>query len=278
MHHALLIDEVLEVILDECLNWSHKERRYALRQLARCCKAWKDPALDRLWCRLDDAKPLLRLLPDCGMPQRGLYTHKDLYPDTDLTTFLSYAARVKGIMHRHFLGPLASSQSPGLILLPRLSSITLWFQGCDSDRCWMVSPALRHVEVNIGFVDDSATDVASRSDAVASYLDVAKSFAPDLQTLRLRGRMTDQLNSTVASMTHLTVLTVLTSDYLGMQTLAAIATFPALRELNFHASRGCCDEFRDALAPLKGPYFPSLSLLRMRSPGPLPRRYWSSFL
>lgn len=62
MHPALLIDEILENILNHVLDWdSEKEYRWTLAQLARCCKSWKDPALDRIWKRLADMKPIVGL-------------------------------------------------------------------------------------------------------------------------------------------------------------------------------------------------------------------------
>lgn len=61
MHSALIIDEVLEAMLEHCADWSGADYRWTLCQLARCCKAWKDPALDRLWKRLDAVEPLNRL-------------------------------------------------------------------------------------------------------------------------------------------------------------------------------------------------------------------------
>lgn len=62
MHHALLIDEVLQLIFDHCVALPKSEPRWTLCQLARCCKAWKDPALDRLWSRIDGMAPLVSLL------------------------------------------------------------------------------------------------------------------------------------------------------------------------------------------------------------------------
>lgn len=64
MHCALLIDEILQDILKICSAWTEQEYRSSLCQIARCCKAWSDPALDRLWARLDSVTPLLRLLPE----------------------------------------------------------------------------------------------------------------------------------------------------------------------------------------------------------------------
>ena len=62
MHPALLIDEVLQLIFDFCADISDTEPKWTYAQLARCCRAWKDPALDRLWDRLNGVGPLLALV------------------------------------------------------------------------------------------------------------------------------------------------------------------------------------------------------------------------
>lgn len=59
MHQALLIDEIVRDIFSICAE----ERHGSLCRLARCCKSWRDPALDNLWRRLACMTPLLRLLP-----------------------------------------------------------------------------------------------------------------------------------------------------------------------------------------------------------------------
>ena len=63
MHPALCIDEVLQLIFDFCGDISDPEPKWTYAQLARCCKTWTDPALDRLWRRMGGLKPLLALLP-----------------------------------------------------------------------------------------------------------------------------------------------------------------------------------------------------------------------
>ncbi len=62
MHSALLIDEVLQLIFDFCSDLPDTEPKWTYAQLARCCRAWKDPALDRLWDRLNGVGPLLALM------------------------------------------------------------------------------------------------------------------------------------------------------------------------------------------------------------------------
>ena len=61
MHRALLIDEVLQLVFDYCAELPAAEPKWTFAQLARCCKAWKDPALDRLWVRMSGVAPLLAL-------------------------------------------------------------------------------------------------------------------------------------------------------------------------------------------------------------------------
>jgi hypothetical protein len=65
MHQVLLIDEIVQDIFELCFEYADggKEKLHDLCQVARCCKAWKDPALDRLWRRLPCVIPLLSLIP-----------------------------------------------------------------------------------------------------------------------------------------------------------------------------------------------------------------------
>ena len=88
MHTVLLIDEVLRLILDNC--WGGHEPRQTLATLARCCKAWKDPALDTLWSSITTLAPLLALKTTKQDVVGVLYRQSallkrfslSLYPDT----------------------------------------------------------------------------------------------------------------------------------------------------------------------------------------------------
>ena len=62
MHAALLVDEILESVLYHLPEWESRENRRALAQMARSCKAWKDPALDKIWMQLQGLKPLVDIL------------------------------------------------------------------------------------------------------------------------------------------------------------------------------------------------------------------------
>ncbi|KAL1941260.1 hypothetical protein VTO73DRAFT_7472 [Trametes versicolor] len=258
MHHALLIDEILQLIFDHCVALPKSEPRWTLCQLARCCKAWKDPALDRLWSRIDGMAPLVSLL------QHGEQGKTDNAAVTP--AFHAYAARVKEISH-----PTRFS-IPGVdelaTVMPRLEAVTLSFHGCMVPTAWILSDRLRRIAVNIGPARDPQT-VIDRSNAAASYLEQANLRAPDLQTLHIRGRMTESLNRAVAGLTQLRSLTIYSNCYLTRDTLTAVATFPRLQSLAIHASGISHEDFADALSRSGAPCFPALEELEIRASGAL---------
>lgn len=74
MHRALLIDEILRDIFEFCLE----SGRGTLVQVARSCKSWKDPALDKIWRRLSWVGPLLDLIPGLSYIE-GVYVSPPHY-------------------------------------------------------------------------------------------------------------------------------------------------------------------------------------------------------
>lgn len=66
MHPALLVDELLQEVFDLCC--SGNEHRKTLVQLARCCKAWKEPALRMAWETLPCVTPLMNLIVGSAIP------------------------------------------------------------------------------------------------------------------------------------------------------------------------------------------------------------------
>ncbi|KAI0730738.1 hypothetical protein C8Q76DRAFT_613165 [Earliella scabrosa] len=258
MHAALLIDEILQLVFDFCADLPKTKPGWTFAQLARCCKAWKDPALDRLWARLDGMEPLLALLPKNS--ERQLPTHA--LP----ASFLANARRVRRITHTretlsantfHDLSPI----------LPRLEHVALSFHGCMVHKTWTTSTRLKTINLTVGF-SRAAQAVVDRSNAAASFLHQAGLCAPDLHSVQLRGRMSAALNQSVAALTRLQSLTIQSSCYLSPSTFATIATFPHLRVLEVHADHIQADEFEDMLAP-ESVCFPALQELTIRTGGPL---------
>ena len=60
MHPVLLIDELLREVFDLCCL--DNEYRKTLVQLARCCQAWEEPALQKAWENLPCITPLTKLV------------------------------------------------------------------------------------------------------------------------------------------------------------------------------------------------------------------------
>lgn len=78
MHSALLIDEILENVLRNFLDWELREHRWTLAQIARSCKAWRDPALDKIWMQLDDIHPIINTL-DVSLSFSSIPCHANVY-------------------------------------------------------------------------------------------------------------------------------------------------------------------------------------------------------
>ncbi|KAL6309287.1 hypothetical protein BKA93DRAFT_350755 [Sparassis latifolia] len=260
MHAALLIDEILQVILGQCSDWPDQEYRRVLCQIAKCCRAWKDPALDRLWNRLDNIEPLLRLLP-MQLLRRNASLNYNVHVD-NLANFRTYASRVRHVTHRGALpvSPLLQS----IILMPKLSHVVLRGEGCEVAPCFKTSRALRHLNITLNHYNkERPHSMLLRSYAVATYLDSLNAWDVDLQTLRLRGRLSAQLSMTLASLTTLRTLLLYAGDSLTAQMLLAIANFPRLRRLDVQATHINPSTFFETLSPSAPPLFPTLQNLKI---------------
>ncbi|KAI0697822.1 hypothetical protein C8T65DRAFT_729326 [Cerioporus squamosus] len=252
---ASTVDEVLQLIFDFCSDLPDTEPKRTYAQLARCCRAWKDPALDRLWDRLNGVGPLLALVAK---------QDEAVAPGTSVLR--TYADRVKRIAHHDGLKNAPTLQVPPTVF-PRLESVALSFQGCMIPHQWALSPFLQHVSVNVGFSRDMQ-EVLDRSNAAARLLHRIHLHAPSLRSLQVRGRMTDLLNAAVASFTQLRSLTIHGNSSLAPETFAALATFPNLQSLEVHASHLQADAFLETVSA-GTPCFPALKELSIRTGGDL---------
>ncbi|KAH9941996.1 hypothetical protein B0H21DRAFT_696585 [Amylocystis lapponica] len=259
MHPALLIDEILKIILELCAEWHPRDYNWTLYQVALSCKAWKDPALDELWRRLPDVTPLIRLLPE-HCPYIRIRTLRDV----DLTTFHSYASRVRHIKHNQAV--IIFSAFRGLLALPRLAAVQFHYGGCDTASNWKATNATRTVDI-VSLFRRQRDSTDRRSAALADYLNELKFCGGNLETLRIRGSlMTEPLNRAVESLETLTTLVLHVGNTLTAHTLAAIVALPHLQDLDLHASHIDADELLAACASCDGrSFFPTLSRLRIRA-------------
>ncbi|KAK7061056.1 hypothetical protein VNI00_000791 [Paramarasmius palmivorus] len=235
MHQALLIDEIVQIVFDLCLDFGDGS---TLSRAARTCKAWRDPALDRLWHRLTDVTPLLQLIP--GLIQvNGVYVFESpVLPD--LCALRSYAMRVKHVNNRQ-----------NVQLHSTVSSILL---SATSNGF------LQRLDLDLGFKPNTLknTNIAA-SNLLANV--------PSLTTLHLRGSASERLLRTVSAISNLRTLSLRISTSLDLETIVAISSFPFLEELDLHAIHVRPTELAEkwAVRGSAAPCFPSLKSLTVRA-------------
>ncbi|KDQ61540.1 hypothetical protein JAAARDRAFT_150312 [Jaapia argillacea MUCL 33604] len=263
MHQALFVDEIIRDVFEHCSDFEDTEFRRSLGRLSRCCRAWKEPALDRLWCRLSSLEPLLSLIPRLSDPSKP--TPLAPLSPQDRAIFRSYASRVKHI--RQGLGPridqllsLIASCDGDATILPGVQTAQIMVAGGLYQHLpFILSPRLNQLDITTRSIDGES----EASQAVARFLTQAIDIAPSLTSLTLRGLACQDLNRAVASMTNLRCLSLLLHGTLLPSTLAAIATFPNLEELRIHASCVERDAFTSSII-INSPLFPALRTFRIR--------------
>ncbi|KAH7915285.1 hypothetical protein BJ138DRAFT_1098008 [Hygrophoropsis aurantiaca] len=263
MHQALCIDEILQVIFDICLESEKK----SLCCLARCCKAWKDPALDRIWGTLLSIKPLLTLIPDTSCINRTIVIGP---PSScpNLTTFYSYARRVKRITCQQnvTLYPSALSNITGSVndLIPNLAFARIDANGWGELQTQLsTSTKLRTLELDLGFNKERVARNAIF--AVKLLTQVVKST--ELDCLSIRGTISDDFIHPLKSLTFLRSLTLHVSNSLTANTLMTVSTLPNIIELDIQAGKIDVEQLSDAICAGSHQFalFPSLQNLRIRA-------------
>lgn len=257
MHPALLIDEILDLIFEITLDYG----KSSLCRAARCCKAWKDPALDRIWRRLPSAVPLLSLLPGCSVEKSGIHLNHSIQDET-FTGFRSYAIRVKHIVHRHqVLGDLLSFPAHLWYALDNLETSRIESRAMGNALLRMsLSPRLRVLTLHVGYaVSDSASTAMYN---ILSHLTECSS----LERLSVRGHSSACLRTPLSALARLHSLSLHLSS-LTEQTFMAVSTLPLLTDLDVHANRLSLDHLSATIAErFDGiPFFPSLQKLKIRA-------------
>ncbi|KAF5387314.1 hypothetical protein D9757_005710 [Collybiopsis confluens] len=256
MHEVLLIDELLEVVLGFCTDSA------TLSRIARTCQAWKEPALDRVWARLDSFLPLLRLIP-------GLFTVNGVYLlespiEPGFRRLRHYASRVRTIASRQnirihpSLLSLLLQDSYIAPIFYRLSSVQLSLTNCHA-ICPLLSlsPELKKVDLDLGF--KTKKDKAVNKSAL-QFISTVGRLSAGFTSLSLRGTASSSVLKAVTSLPHLNFLYLRNGVTFTADTLAAIATFPSLKELKIQISHLHPESLRFPASAC----FPSLQLLDIR--------------
>jgi len=269
MHPALFVDELLQHVFDHCC--SDNEYRKTLVQLARCCQAWKEPALRKAWEKLPNITPLINLV--VGAIVSRIFPSNPLTPvqTTDGTSpgeLENYARMVKHVnlgtkVEKDVtLETLFHDTTP---LFPNLQSVAVLMDGCAAPAVHLLlSPMLTTVTADIGVSTGRATGV-ERSGNIAAYLSALRSSSIPIQKLNIRGFACEKLNRAVCGLSTLKSLSLKVGTSLSTTTVINIANFPFLEELFIHADRVDTDSLKESLASSLSPVFQNLQTLDIRS-------------
>jgi len=128
-----------------------------------------------------------------------------------------------------------------------------------------LSTNLQSVSIDVGF--RSGMKVSGVLKALRAYLDAVARIACHLKHLRLRGQLSGQVISSVASMRDLRSLCLCGVSQPMPRTLASIACFPNLEDLRLQLDRINIADLAEALisASSNTTLFPSLRNLRIRA-------------
>ncbi|KAI0792028.1 hypothetical protein C8Q75DRAFT_754187 [Abortiporus biennis] len=258
MHSALLIDEILQTIFDQCEECYPFEYLAVMYRLATMCKDWREPTLDRVWKKLFTISPLLELLNETSSDGKEVnsYTIND--------TFKLYAKRVKEVTLRRKAPLLLSDDSSPI--LSNLSTATINDAGCFSPPEWFVTPALRTLYIrtgpNVGGNDPEKLKETCKN--VAEGLSQLVKINCPLQKLRVRGWMSPQLDLQIGRLCSLRYLTLHTWESVSSQTIYAVASFPHLELFQLHAGHIDGEDFLISRPGHLTKTFPSLRFLHLR--------------
>ena len=268
MHPALLIDELLQETFDLCR--SDNEYRKTLVQLARCCQAWKEPALRKAWENLPCITPLIKLIVSLAIlwPLVIPLTPIQTMCDTSLEELDGYARMVRHIRLRTKVEKdiaLVSSFQDTTPLFPNLQSVAVLMDGCAAPAVHLLlSPMLSSITIDIGVSTGRATG-AERSGNIAAYLSALGTSSIPIQKLNIRGFACEKLNQTVSRLSTLKLLSLKVGTSLSTTTMINIASFPLLEELFAHADRVDADSLKESLSSFSSPSFPNIQTLDIRS-------------
>ncbi|KJA28045.1 hypothetical protein HYPSUDRAFT_62437 [Hypholoma sublateritium FD-334 SS-4] len=234
MHSALLIDEILRLVF----SFASETGPSTLAVAARCCKAWRDPALDFLWNRLSCFKPFV-LLFSGGSVVNGEFVLPSYLPEQDLSRFNFYAGRIKHAGNRYELRVCFGAEAMALfhfhhksIVLPNLSSVHISVSRCPPILIpFYFSSNLSKIDVDLGFKASSS----STDDMLCTYFTQVAESCRGLRHLSLRGHASERLNDIISRLSSLHSISLKLGATLLPKTLKAIMDFPRLSELEVHA-------------------------------------------
>jgi len=72
MHKCLTIQEIVQLIIEFCVDGELKNDQHTLLAIASTCWTFEEPALNRLWYKLESLRPLFKCLPQDAWERKVL--------------------------------------------------------------------------------------------------------------------------------------------------------------------------------------------------------------
>ncbi|EIN09503.1 hypothetical protein PUNSTDRAFT_143049 [Punctularia strigosozonata HHB-11173 SS5] len=265
MHPALLVDEILRQIIEFC--YSSAERKAdatrTLARLARTCRAWRDPALDRLWWRLDCVAPLLALT---RLARDQLFEEH----------LLQYGRRVKHLTLARLGSQLTSDlgnflfttaeTSLGQNLLPNLGNLTI------HKDAWSYTSKLMPFIISraLHTIDLHTSSQASLS-VFHDFVETIRRVSSPIDTAVLRGPFNSEIQSLLTSLSSIRIYHSKRNQSLRASEIFALSRLPLLAELHIDGCSLNVDEVMACIEaqPIHAPSFPALESLHLSAPSAL---------
>ncbi|KAG8910968.1 hypothetical protein FRC01_006018 [Tulasnella sp. 417] len=219
---------------------------------ARVCRAWKEPALDRIWHSINSLVPLLRLIGRMVRGRDGAWTFRHDIKDADWSRYEAYAPRIREVHIQDFDRKMRISTQcrdnildylPPHLSLPCPVSVSLLATAPAAETLMvlpLISQSLRRLTVlQVTFVLVGAAPgfrelMETIMEAVMNA--AAQLDEPCLEELKLRSvfgeaAFTEAFNACLVK--HSTRLTTLMAKFpFNAQVWATVFSLPALQALD----------------------------------------------
>ncbi|KDR79343.1 hypothetical protein GALMADRAFT_137192 [Galerina marginata CBS 339.88] len=241
MHPAIQNEDIFVQILEHIpstddhlafppLNSLDKSRFATLLNIALTCSAFTEPALDKLWRRIDNIICLLKLLPSFRRFHHGVYYLNGPILDCHWSLLDKYAKRIWSVIYmleadidHSVYVQLARRNQP---LLPSLRQFST---GVDSPHLTVfASPSLQRVHLSMSISYNAFHP------GPWLYLDTVAQVAPDLRGLSTRFPLSDQALGSISKMKNLLHLNIQKSGRADSSVNSSVfAKFVGLEKLAF---------------------------------------------
>ncbi|KAF9459066.1 hypothetical protein BDZ94DRAFT_1325056 [Collybia nuda] len=245
-HTALQIEDIIDQILLKLVE-DEQVHKADLLSMARCCKSFMAPSLNRLWANMKSVVPLLKLIDGTEEVQGAIIIADDLeYGELPLR-FHAYAKRIHALEYDVTTNFVEIDVSTWIrlaqlehALLPNLTSlrVTCTIAGggmptIERDKALLLLPVLAQPSTirSFTFTTPSVTSYDSRSE-VGPFLSILGGYKLNLENLVVSGTFTARYLNRITKMQTLRSASLqLALDSAIPAVLTALSSLPRLHTL-----------------------------------------------